>query len=89
MGAPRNVPSRIAALDDLFADNFHGLRVEKKLSRREMAELTGIPERTLMRIETGQGTRGERRRRVSIGEALTLAEALDVKPGDLLKGATR
>jgi transcriptional regulator with XRE-family HTH domain len=78
-------PERIAALDDLYADNLHAARKRLGISRRELAQRTGIPFPSIEKIETGHGCPPGRRRRVAIGEAVVLAEALGLKPGDLLK----
>jgi transcriptional regulator with XRE-family HTH domain len=77
-------------LDEVFADNLHALRTKQKVTRRQLAELTGIPWHSIEKIETGHGT-GRRglRRRVSIGEAVVLAQALGVRPGALLAGAPK
>lgn len=79
-------PERIAALDERFADNLYATRVKLRITRRELAERTGIPMTSIEKIEVDrshsiQGVR----RRVTIGEAVALAEALGLKPGDLLK----
>jgi transcriptional regulator with XRE-family HTH domain len=75
------------ALDDAFADNLRAMRTERGMTRRELSAETGIPYHSIEKIETGAGCRERMRRRVSIGEAVLLAEALGVKPGELLKGA--
>jgi transcriptional regulator with XRE-family HTH domain len=77
---------RIDAIDDRFADNLRMIRTARKISRPVLAEKTGIPRRTIEKIETGHGCPPGRRRRVTIGEAVVLAEALGVKPGELLRG---
>jgi transcriptional regulator with XRE-family HTH domain len=74
----------IAGLDDRFAASLHNLRRAKRVSRPELAARTGMSASAIERIETGNGTTG--RRRVSIGEAVALAEALGATPGDLLRG---
>jgi hypothetical protein len=71
-------------LDDRFADNLHALRVARRVSRRELSARTGIPHHSIEKIETG--CRPGPRRRASIGEAVVLAAALGVRPGELLKG---
>jgi len=73
-------------LDDRFADNLHALRVARKISRRELSARTGIPHHSIEKIETGHGCRLGLRRQASIGEAVVLAAALGVRPGELLKG---
>lgn len=79
-------PDRIATLDDLFADNLAAARARLGISRRVLAQRTGIPQRSIEKIETDRGCgRAGLRRKVAIGEAIVLAEALGLKPGDLLK----
>lgn len=73
------------AIDDLFADNLFAVRREHGVSRRVLAERTGIPIYTIEKIETGQGCRQGSRRRATAGEVVVLALALGVQPGDLLK----
>lgn len=77
---------RARTFDDRFADNLRAVRTVRKVSRRELAKLTGIPSHSIEKIETGHGCgRKGLRRAVTIGEAVVLAEALGVAPGDLLK----
>jgi transcriptional regulator with XRE-family HTH domain len=84
----RTRSARPEVLDDVFADNLRALRAEQKVTRRQLSERTGIPFHTIEKIETGHGCGREGlRRRVSIGEAVVLAEALGVRPGELLAGA--
>jgi len=82
-------PERTAAIDKLFADNLYAARRKSGVSRRELSRRTGIPHLSIDKIETGHGS-GQKglRRKVSIGEAVVLAEALGLKPGDLLKART-
>lgn len=75
----------IANLDDRFAVSLHNLRRTKRMSRPELAARTGMSAAAIERIETGNGY-PTGRRRVSIGEAVVLAEALGATPGDLLRG---
>jgi len=77
---------RARIFDNRFADNLFALRTVRKVTRRELAELTGIPHYTIEKIENGHGCgRKGLRRAVTIGEAVVLAEALGVAPGELLK----
>lgn len=85
MGGIRVRAEKADQIDERFADNLMAMRNRRRMSRRTLAELTGIPIYTLDSIETGHGCRAGVRRRVSIGEAVLLAEALGVKPGELLK----
>lgn len=85
MPGQRNITAAIATLDDLFADNLGTARHRAGLSRRDLAERTGIPAYTIENIESGRGCRDNLRRRATIGEAVVLAEALGLKPGDLLR----
>lgn len=80
--------TRAQAVDNLFADNLHALRRVRGIPRRVLAERTGIPIHTIEKMETGHGC-GRRglRRRATIGEAVVLAQALGVQPGELLKRA--
>jgi transcriptional regulator with XRE-family HTH domain len=80
------VDPRINELDDRFADNLRAMRTKLKVSRGELALRAGIPEHSIEKVETGHGTTAGMRRRVTIGEAVALAEALGVKPGELLQG---
>lgn len=79
--------TRVAALDELFADNLYAARRKLRIPRRELADLTGIPASSIEKIETGHRMGGGpgKRRKVAIGEAIVLAEALGLKPGDLLR----
>lgn len=79
-------PERTAALDERFADNLHAARTRLRVTRRDLAQRTGIPMPSIEKIEVYRGrSKNGVRRRVSIGEAVVLAEALGLKPGDLLK----
>lgn len=75
------------ALDDLFAANLRAAREEQGISRRVLGERSGLGKISIEKIEAR--TCWTTHRRVSIGEAIVLAEALDVKPGELLRGANR
>jgi transcriptional regulator with XRE-family HTH domain len=88
MGGRRHQPvERIDTLDARFSDRLYDTRRERNLSRRELSEQTGIAVHSIEKMETGHGTgRVGMRRRATIGEAIVLAEALGVKPGDLLRG---
>lgn len=74
-------------LDDRFADNLRVLRRQKRISRTALAEQTGIPVHSIEKVETGHGCKPGMRRRVTVGEAVLLASALGVKPGELLAAA--
>lgn len=75
------------ALDDLFAANLRAAREDLGLSRRALGERSGLSKISIEKIE-GR-TCQTAWRRVSIGEAVVLAEALGVKPGELLRGASQ
>lgn len=89
MGGVRVRAARADRIDDLFADNLHALRMAQRVSRRELGERTGIPYHSIEKMETRHGTTRRLRRRPTIGEAVVLAEALGVKPGELLRGPRR
>jgi DNA-binding XRE family transcriptional regulator len=81
--------SRIASIqaqvfDDLFNDGMRKVREKRGLSRRQLGERVGMPEYTIGQIETGYGK--PRRRSATVGEAIVLAEALEAKVGDLIRG---
>lgn len=89
MPSPRRNPSartvtQVEALDERFADNLRAAREAGKVSRVELSRRTGIAWYTIEKIETVRG-RHDLRRRVTIGEAIVLAEGLGVKPGALLR----
>lgn len=90
MTAPRRraecMPAKVLFFDARFADGLRFRRVELGLSRRELEERTGIAARSIEKIE--RPVNGHRRP-VTIGEAIVLAEALDIQPAALLKGAAR
>lgn len=71
--------------DDRFGDGLKAVRESLGLSRRELSERSGLPEYAIGQIETGYGK--PKRRRATVGESIVLAEALGVKPGDLLRQA--
>lgn len=72
--------SRIQDLEARFAFNLGVERVRRGLSRRGLGVLAGMPHYTIERIEHQY-----RNRRATIGEVVVLAEALGLKPGELLK----
>lgn len=86
MAARRITSDAIAELDDRFADNLAIIRTRLGMSRRELAERTGISVYSIESFETDRP--GHPRRRATIGEAVVLAEALGVKPGDMLNPRT-
>lgn len=91
MPSPRRNPTsrtvtQVEALDDRFADNLRAARETAGISRVELSRRTGMSWQSIEKIETARGRHGLRRR-VTIGEAVVLAEALGVKPGELLRGA--
>lgn len=87
MAEKAGVPAAVAMFDNAFADNMWALRVRLGLSRRDLADITGISQRVIEKIETGGTCRNGLRRRPTIGEAVVIAEALGVRPGELLKHA--
>lgn len=56
------------------------LRQRRGLSRRELSERSGVSERFLAQLESGQGN-------ISLGRFADVAEALDTTPAELLAGA--
>ena len=66
------VDVRIAALLGRVGDRVRDARKRRGLSRRALAEKSGVSERYLAQLETGQGN-------ISIGLLLRLAEALDFR----------
>jgi len=64
---------------EIFAKNLRQLRLEKKLSQEELADLAG-----LHRTYIGSVERGERN--ISIDNIERLAKALDCHVTDLLNG---
>jgi transcriptional regulator with XRE-family HTH domain len=82
----RNIGTKAQVFDSLFNDGMRKMREKRGLSRRELGELAGMPEYTIGQIETGYGK--PRRRSVTVGEAIVLAEALEAKVGDLIRAAT-
>jgi transcriptional regulator with XRE-family HTH domain len=87
--ARSRIADRIHEFDDRFADNLIARRHELGVSRSELARRAGLPSYSIEKIETGHGCGSGLRRRVTIGEAVALAEALGVQPGALLKAADR
>ena len=85
MAEKTGVPAEVSELDNRFADNMWALRNKLGVSRRALGDITGISARVLEKIETGGTCRNGLRRRVTVGEAVVIAKALGVKPGDLLK----
>ncbi len=75
---------RVQALNDRFADNLVALRISRRMSRTTLEARSGIPEHVITKVENLRRGAG-RRRPVSIGEAVVLAEALGVAPGELLR----
>lgn len=73
------------AFDDRFSDGLKAARKSLAVSRRELGDRCGLPDYTIAQIETGYGH--PKRRRATIGEAIVLAEALGMKPGDLIRQA--
>ncbi len=57
------------------------LREEKRLSRRQLSDLSGVSERFLAQLEVGQGN-------ISLGRLADVADALQTTPGALLAGAS-
>lgn len=78
----------VETLDDLFADNLRAAREERNVTRVELSRRTGISWASIEKIETYRTPNGLRRR-VTIGEAMVLAHALGMKPGELLRAADR
>ncbi len=71
--------------DDLFAENTRRVREERRLTQGALAALllelgVNLPQQTIYKIETGK-------RRVTVGEAVVIAEALDVNVMALMRGA--
>jgi len=90
MGSPKRHASdrtveRVEAFDDRFADNLRAAREAAGLSRVDLSRLTGIPWHAIEKIEVVRSHRSNLRRRVTIGEAVVLAEALGMTPGSLLR----
>jgi XRE family aerobic/anaerobic benzoate catabolism transcriptional regulator len=57
------------------------LREEKRLSRRELSELSGVSERFLAQLEVGKGN-------ISLARLADVSDALHTTPGALLAGAS-
>lgn len=57
------------------------LRDEKSLSRRELSRLSGVSERFLAQLETGQGN-------ISLSRLADVCDALATTPGAILAGAS-
>lgn len=83
--AARTIPA-VEDYDDRFADNLRTARKQLGVSRMELQRRTGIAWHTIEKIESRRHARALRRR-VTIGEAIVLAEALGVQPGTLLRQA--
>lgn len=71
---PGLAPSEVIAV---FAANLRRLRLEAGLSQEELGAKTGIGMSHISRYEAAQ-------REPRIGTVARIAEALDVRPGDLL-----
>jgi transcriptional regulator with XRE-family HTH domain len=71
---------RVAEVDGRFALRLAQARLDQDLSRAELARISGVGRHVIEKIENRiQG------RRASIGEVIVLAEALGMKPGELLR----
>jgi len=76
----------VDAFDNRFADGMYQVRRKKGITRSQLSRITGLPVHTIEKMETGHGCgRKGLRRRATIGEAIVLAEALGMTPGDLLR----
>jgi DNA-binding Xre family transcriptional regulator len=73
----RNRNPEVVEFEKRFAFNLGRVRIAQKMSRRKLGEIAGIADHTMEHLEKG--------RRATIGEAVVLAEALGVKPGELLR----
>ncbi len=70
----------MTAIDQDIADKLRGLRAERRLSQEELAELSGISESTIYRIE--KGTLSARLKQLD-----AICSALGIDVYDFLKAA--
>lgn len=75
--------SRAQEFDDRFAANLTAARKRAGLTRDQLGDRAGMSVHQVRSIE--QPSPGNARRRVSIGEAVILAAALGMQPGELLR----
>lgn len=68
---------RLDELDVALGAELRGLRSKRGLSQRELAQRTGISERTIIRVESGE-------RAMNIRQLYALCRALGIKPSRLI-----
>lgn len=73
-------PPEVVDFERRFSKNLAFFRVERRMTRKTLAAETGIPDHMIEKIEDLT-----RNRPASIGEAIVLAQALGVQPGEMLK----
>lgn len=72
--------SLLALAAAAVAGELRAVRARKGLKQAELAELAGMSQNTIYRLETGQ-------RAMSVPQLFALAKALDISPGDFLNAA--
>lgn len=70
----------VPGIDGLIGAELRAYRAKRKYTRRELAELSGVSETTIERLESG-------RRSASVGQLHALCKALDVDVRELVNRA--
>lgn len=73
----RRLAARVEGLDARFRRNLRRARADQGVSRRILVAVSGVSDHRIRRIESGGAA--------TIGEAVAIAEALGLKPGELLR----